>query len=136
MNIADIRGLSVNQLVKLADCASPDSMTSPGAAFLESVRDAVADTIEPDGTLRDDSRHEIADGAPDVYTVTRWAEFVDLAAYQEEPDCGEWPSDLTDAAGVALYQIAARLISAILDDIDTDETEDDDSEADAEGEPA
>jgi hypothetical protein len=105
-----------------ADCFEPDTSDSPGAAFLESVRDNIIEAWE-EGRLTDedsdgDTVHEIADGAPDVYTATRWAEFRDLGAWQEEPEAmDEWPSDLTDAAGVALYQIAERLCYALIADL-------------------
>lgn len=106
----------------LADCGSPDSLDSAGMAFLTSVRDAVVEAIEagtfdPDDDSRDNDNgevHQIADNAPDVYTHARWKEFVDLAAYQEDPEMGEWPDDLTETAGVALYQIAERLVYGLL----------------------
>jgi hypothetical protein len=108
----------------MADCGDPDSRESAGMEFLTSVRDAVVEGIE-DGTFVSDGDgssdndngavHQIADNAPDVYTHTRWKEFVDLAAYLEEPEISDaWPEDLTEAAGVALYQIAERLVYAIL----------------------
>jgi hypothetical protein len=107
----------------MADCGDPDSHESAGMGFLTSVRDAVVEGIEdgtfvPDGEGRDDDNgavHVIADNAPDVSTHTRWREFVDLAAYFEEPEISDaWPEDLTEAAGVALFQIAERLVYAIL----------------------
>lgn len=105
-----------------ADCGSPDSLESAGMAFLTSVRDAVVEgiedgTFEPDGDGRDDDNgavHAIADGAPSIYTHTLWKQFVDLCAYQEEPEFGEWPDDLEKAGGIALFQIAERLVYAIL----------------------
>ena len=130
--IAEIKTLSAYSLAGMADCGAPDNSTSVGAAFLTSVRDEVIEAVQfanEDDTLenaietvRDDRVHEIADGSPSVYTSTRWAQFVDLAAYQE--DISELTSDetsLTDAAGVALYVIAERLALAILEDIDTEE---------------
>lgn len=106
------------QLAGLADCASPDSPESDGAKFLESVRDAVVEEIEANGVEdwedRDGILHEIADNAPDVYTHTRWSEFVDLAAYNEDiSEYGEYGNDLTQAAAVALYMIAERLVRAL-----------------------
>jgi hypothetical protein len=92
-------------------------------AFLTSVRDSTVEAIEdgtfvPEGEGSDDDNgavHQIADNAPDVYTHTRWKEFVDLAAYLEEPEISDaWPEDLTEAAGVALFQIAERLVYALL----------------------
>jgi hypothetical protein len=107
----------------LADTFCPDSDDSAGGKFLADVRDAVVEAIEygtfdPDSDARDNDNGEIsqiADSAPDVYTYNRWQEFGDLGAYQEEPEItGEWPGDLTEAAGLALYQIAERLAYAIL----------------------
>lgn len=119
-------------LAVAAECASPDTLESPGAAFLLSVQDAVNDYDEcPD----DDAIHEIADGAPDVYTHKRWQEFVDLAAYSE--DLSEWgpidPDDLERAvAGVALYQIAERLARALIEERWPNGDEDDDQDDDQE----
>src|SRR5262245_1287171 len=114
MDIEEIRGLTAFRLADVAECLCPDSPDSPGALFLTSVRDAWIEAIE-DGPVHDDQIHEIADNAPDVYTYQRWCEFVDLGAWQEEAEACEWPKDLTDAAGVALYQIAERLCWALLD---------------------
>lgn len=125
----------------LADCLCPDSDDSAGGKFLADVRDAVVEAIE-DGTFdpadngrdNDDGEiHSIADNAPDVYTYTRWQEFGDLGAYLEEPETGEWPSDLTETAGVALYQIAERLAYALLREwreglADQDDDEEDSSD--------
>lgn len=109
-------------------CGSPDSDTSAGAVFLDAVRSNVIERWESHApecpylvddaacecSTIDDAVSEIADGAPDVYTATRWAEFVDLAAYSEEPEITDtWPESLTDAAGQALYQIAERLARAL-----------------------
>lgn len=110
----DIREYSPFYLASPADCASPDAHDSPGALMLCSVRDAVVEAIESGSiTLQDfdDSGqlHQIADDAPSIYTHERWRQFADLAAWQEEPETGEWPDDLTKTAGVALYQIAYRL---------------------------
>lgn len=124
MNLDDMRKLSAYELAGMAECGNPDSTESAGAALLASVRDDVAEAIENRRTL-DDAAHEIADKAPDVYTAKRWAEFVDLAAYQEDPELGEWPENLTDAAGIALYQIAERLVSALWADHDELIAEDD-----------
>lgn len=115
---------SAYSLAKTADCAAPDNNESAGAILLYSVRDNLLEAFdysmgdepveinEPEDTVT-----EIADAAPDVYTHQRWQEFVDLAAYQEECELGEWPNDLTDAAGIALYQIAYRLAAAMLEDL-------------------
>lgn len=106
----------------MADCGDPDSCESAGMDFLTSVRNATVEGIE-DGTFDpadgdrdnyDGEVHTIADNAPSIYTHTKWRQFVDLCAYQEEPESGEWGSDLDNAASVALYQIAERLVYAIL----------------------
>jgi hypothetical protein len=127
--IRALTGLNVYELARLADCADPDEgrsrrrkRWSPGAVFLAAVRDDVVEAIR-DGRIteadRDDSGqiHRIADEAPDYRTYRRWLEFADLAAWQEEPEVsGEWPCNLTDAAGIALYQIAERLCHALVDE--------------------
>jgi len=118
-------------LADLADCASPDTPTSPGAEFLLGIQSAVNDADVADLAEGDhhDLAHEIADSAPDVYTHARWREFVDLCAYQEEPEFGDWPDDLTEAAGIALYQIAYRLAERLLRErIEIENTTDDDQE--------
>lgn len=112
--MADAPTLTLNayELARLADCGSPDTPESPGAALLLSVQDDVNDL---DARPDDDDTHQIADGAPDVYTYKRWQEFVDLAAWQEDLDeLGGTPEDLTEAAGVALYIIARRLADRLI----------------------
>jgi hypothetical protein len=106
----------------LADCLCPDADDSAGGKFLADVRDAVvegieAETFDPDSDDRDNYNGEIsqiADAAPDIYTHQKWSEFVDLGAYQEEPEHGEWPDDLDKAASIALYQIAEHLVYGLL----------------------
>lgn len=116
--LEELRGLTVYRLAREAECMDPDSDETAGAKFLYHVRDRVAELIEehPGSTVDDlgDSITELADGAPDVYTYTRWLEFVDLGAWQEE--IGEYgePEDLTAAAGIALYMIAERLAVALI----------------------
>lgn len=117
--------LNAYQLANRANCACPDALDSPGAKFLESVQDGVREAIDDAPDAQDAADldyngrlHEIADAAPDVYTYTRWQEFVDLAAWQEDLDeIGGTPDDMTDAAGVCLYLIAARLAHALADEI-------------------
>lgn len=128
--MSKIQDLNAYFLSGMADAAGPDSPESAGALFLIHVRDAVVEAVNA-GRIGADSAedisdvaHEIADSAPDVYTHTRWQEFVDLAAHQEEPELGEWPDDLTDAAGVALYQIAYRLVVALVEELGDEESAD------------
>lgn len=125
--IRALTSLNPYQLADMADCGTPDEgrnrhrkRWSPGAKFLANVRDAVVEAIR-DGSITPDDRddrgqiHEIADAAPSVYTHARWQQFVDLTAYDEEPEHGDWPDSLTDAAGIALYQVAERLCNALVD---------------------
>lgn len=122
-----IKELNVYHLAELAKSGQPDSRDSAGAVFLERVRDEVVEAFEagrigPEGSEDvGDVAHEIADDAPSVYTAHRWQQFVDLAAYQEEPELDEWPKDLTDAAAVALYQIAYRLVVALVNEDEDEE---------------
>ena len=136
------------QLANLADCGSPDTADgygfggddpaatgSAGAQFLRAVEDDARELFDDlredfDGEAEDwadyveqnadysGGVHEIADGAPDIYTHGRWAQFFDLAAYNEDMgDIGELTgsgADMTQAAGVALYLIAQRLVWALL----------------------
>jgi hypothetical protein len=131
--LADIRTWTVYRLSNEADAGSSDfDPDGAGARFLSSVRDDVLERVEYElntadaddltdavESIREDAVHEIADAAPDVYTFTRWSEFVDLAAWQEDISelGGDLGDDLTGAAGVALYIIAERLAVAILDTI-------------------
>lgn len=109
--------LNAYQLARLADCASPDSLESAGAAFLVNVADTWQERASDGSYDRDDTPWEIADAAPSVYTFTRWQEFTDLAAWQEDADeVGGLPADMTDAAGVCLYLIAERLVNALTDE--------------------
>lgn len=123
-----------------ADCMSPDRSDSPGAAMLLRVRDDVVELVEswradnPDAPWADlddalaDDLAQVADDAPSIYTHDRWAQFVDLGAYQEEPDItGEWSKDLTESAGWALYQIADRLARVLVREL-SEQDDDEDGE--------
>ena len=134
---------SVSYLAGLADCYSPDTEESPGAQFLASIARDVAEYVEagtaPEYAVRElaeDGAHEIADGAVPIYTHERWAVFADLGAYNEdvtELAGDEVGTDLTSAAGVALYMIADRLVRALAEELaealdeDADEGEDDEA---------
>jgi hypothetical protein len=126
--IAAIRELSINQLAGMAECACPDSGNnepmSAGADLLDSVRRNVLEAIEYDrlGEDRSDLAHEIADSAPDVYTHQLWSEFVDLAAYTEDPtELGFDGSDMEQGARTCLYIIAERLALALFAMLDDDD---------------
>ena len=121
--IEDIEKLNAYELADMADCATPDSNRSPGAMFLTSVRDNFIEALK-NGEATEDNLHEIADNAPDVYTHPRWAEFVDLAAYNEEIEgYVSGSSTMTDRAGVALYLIAERLLTALVRETETEEND-------------
>jgi hypothetical protein len=127
-----INDLTSYALAGMADALCPDAQDSPGAQFLEGVRDAVAEAIEY-GQDSDDARHEIADGAVPIYTHERWLTFVDLGAYFEDLDELGGPSgDMTQDAAAALYLIASRLVAALYeayaDDDEGDDDEGDDDE--------
>lgn len=84
---------------------------------------AVSRGILVDGDL-DDNIAELADSLVPIYTADRWRVFVDLEAWTE--DVEELTGaivDLTDAAGVALYLIAERLLYALTIDEDDEEEE-------------
>ena len=137
-HVSDYGARSVPHLASLADCHTPPR-GSDGARLLSHVAgeigDALAEILDdlgPDATAtqivaavqgfrdgEDDTRaEEIAEGAPDVYTHTRWAEFIDLNAWQE--DISEWDGvghDLTDLAALALAEIARRLVDALAGEV-------------------
>lgn len=126
-----IEELGVWSLAELADVASPDNTESPGGKWLSSIRHAAIEGHDRIGTGEEpyDIAHELADDGVPIYTHKKWSVFLDVCAYQEEPEQGEWPSDLDKVASVALYQIAERLILAIWDGISNgDYDPDDDSE--------
>ena len=109
------------QLARLADCLDPDSPESPGAQFLARVESDYLERIEDDDYDEVDSPHEIADNAVPVYTHDLWATFTDLGAYQEDvTELGEYGEDLTQAARIALYMIADRLVRSLHDARDDD----------------
>jgi hypothetical protein len=115
MTLDDMRDASAYVLADMAQCESPDTNGSPGAKFLISVRDEVVRAIEDRRITLEDfddhgQSHSIADDAPSIWTHERWRQFVDLGAYNEEPEYDDaWPKDLNQTAAVALYQIADRL---------------------------
>lgn len=109
-------------LASMAGCASPDSLESAGAVFLGHVADGVEERADE---WDEDAVHEIADGAVPIYTYHVWSTFVDLAAYNEDPtELGADASDLEQAAKVALYMIAERLVYALREADATDEDDD------------
>ena len=119
--VEEVKGYTAYELASHASCLSPDALDSAGAALLCSVRDQVVEAWEADRLgnrpyAPEDVIHEIADSAPDVYTYTRWREFTDLGGWEEELEWSGNPS-LTDLAGLALYEIAYRLASVLVDQL-------------------
>lgn len=122
---------------RLANEANVSHENEQADSFLTHVRDQLTDVLstwdvdelaeafaEQDlvGKLDYDGRlHEIADGAPDIYTHTRWLEFTGMEAWTETDDDGlvassfEGGGDMTEAIGIILYQIALRLVNRILE---------------------
>lgn len=137
--LADIADWSAYRLANEAECFGPDSLDSEGAQFLERVRNAVLDidgigemssddldTIDDDGTLG-----QIADDAPSVYTFTKWRQFVDIGAWQEDvSELSEDTSDIDSLASLALNIIADRLARVIVEAIAESAREDEDTDTD------
>lgn len=141
MNLADalaeLNTYNAWHLSSRADCGSPDTKDSAGAQMLLRVRDAFVEAVEYDPAtwLSDDytdSVHEIADGAPSVYTHEMWSQFVDLTAYNEDlDDLGGTTGDMQRDAAVALYIIAERLVHVLHEELTQAVMEDDADDADA-----
>jgi hypothetical protein len=122
----EIKEMNGNQLSGFAECYSPD--TKEARKWLEAIRDDVVEAIEdrsivygPQWSDDDGVARRIADDSVPIYTHPKWTIFTDLGAYNEDADdspSGEWPSSLDDAAGIALYMIAERLVSALVHDMD------------------
>jgi len=132
--IESLNSLNAFHLANMAEVSCPDDLESPGAEFLVNVRNAVVERLETEleatsaeeledlaysnfaDALRDgDMDHEIADDAPSIYNHRRMQELVDLAAYDEDVSDYGRPEDVITAAGWALYIVAQRLVSALLD---------------------
>ena len=137
-HVSDYGARSVPHFASLADCHTPPH-GSDGARLLAHVAGEtgveiawILDDLGPDATATqivaavqsfrdgdDDTRAEqIAEGAPDVVTAIRWAEFIDLHAWQE--DIGEWDGvghDLPTLAAFALAEIARRLVDALAGEV-------------------
>ncbi len=128
--LAEIRNYSARDLSNsdLADCGRPDAPDSAGALLLAETRKSFLTFIDDSSqAMPDDIREnagEIVDGDVSIYTHQKWMEFVDLAAYAEEPEDGEWPSDLDERADAALYQILERMVYRFADMLAEAEAED------------
>lgn len=131
--VAEIAGRTAYSLAWDAGCASPDTLESPGAQLLMSVRGALLESLayarehDADGESWADTLErmsaggaldEIADGGPSVYTFTLWTQFVDLAAWQEDiSDRSDSSADMESLARLALYSICERLVSVLVSEI-------------------
>ena len=137
-HVSDYGARSVPHFASLADCHTPPH-GSDGARLLAHVAGEtgveiawILDDLGPDAFAEsivaavqsfrdgdDDTRAEqIAEGAPDVVTAIRWAEFIDLHAWQE--DISEWDGvghDLSTLAALALAEIARRLVDALAGEV-------------------
>lgn len=133
-HVRDIATRSVPYLASLAECQLPHKgKGTDGARFLSHVAGQTADALGelldelgPDATAAeitaavdefkgDDAARDLAEGAPDVVTVTRWAEFTDLHAWSEDVLAEFGPGD--DLSHVALREIARRLVDALADEV-------------------
>ena len=132
--LESLKELNAYQLASMADTSSPDTLESDGAAFLAGIRDDVVEQLEwynngdyadaEDASQLVDSLREldaftnIPDSAPSIYTFTKWKQFVDLAAWQEDVEelAGD-ESDMDKLASIALYIIAERLVNALLETV-------------------
>jgi len=122
LDLDGIRALNVWDLASIADCGRPDTSESLGANFLNYVKRDVIEALEDenwsaglDSNDASEKASEIANEAPSHENYTRWMEAGDLAAWDEEPEAGEWPTEGTQIVAVMLYQIAERLASSLFE---------------------
>ena len=102
--------VSVFELSRIGDCGSPDSLTSPGAELLDSIRVNLIDHLQHDAEAPV-SVGEIADPCVSVYTHTIWLQFADLRAYDEDiSDYMALGSTMTQQAQFALAYLAERIL--------------------------
>lgn len=137
MNVTEF---TVHRLANMADCTFGQE-SGPGAQWLRNIAadvqeraDYCRENGEPvtvDAWGYDGADHEIADSAIPVYTSARWEVFADVRAWREDPsDMDPDASDMTNMAGVCLYMIAQRLVSALLEEIEAADDDDDQEEGD------
>lgn len=122
----ELRNAHPYGLARRAGCVCPDAADSPGGDWLDTVRRVAlerADELQGEddweGSRLSDVAWEAADSVVPIYTHTRWTVFADLCAWQEDvSELGyDGSSDMTQLAGVALYMIAERLVSSILQEL-------------------
>lgn len=130
MNLQEIRALQVDDLADLAECDVPAGAESAGGRLLLIARDKLAYRWEIYGPLDEANVNALANEiirAMSGRVVVRWGQFVDLAAWREDPPLdpagqrGHWGPDLTAAAGQALRQIVGRLLDSLVAELDGDD---------------
>lgn len=127
-HLSKLSNLHVFELSSHADCACDNESA---AQFLRSIADTVieqTDDIDAEDWQRvaintGDILNEIADNSPSDYTHARWEQFIGTAAWREDLSEYGAPSDMTEAAAVALTQIAHRLAVALAEAISEEITE-------------
>lgn len=117
--LSNLRTYTVAFLAVQADCKTPGGQLSPGGKLLLSARDTLLDAwangdlpVAPWAEWSDEAfgvAGDIADRLTSDMVEELWAQFIDLAAWSEEPPDGGWPDDLTEAATAALTGILLRL---------------------------
>ena len=122
-----LAGVHVYGLARRADVFDPDGTDTPGARWLELVRDSAIeqlDCVSDDELTADGIRdamergnHESADALVPVYTAERWAIFTDLGAWTVDVSDFGPVEDVTEAAGLALYETARVLLDKLTEDV-------------------
>lgn len=116
----------VSVLARQAESGTPNSATSPGGKMLDLLRRDVLDATESMATSTEveewlaERAHEVHDEAPSVYAGQRWAEFVDLEAWDQDVEGDELHSlgvEITEQAGEALRRIATTLVFRLAGEI-------------------
>lgn len=118
------------ELADMVDVSTPDGSYSPGADFLNGIRDDVHERLR-NGATADSIRNESGTIAGEFIEIIesrgihrKWAAFVDLSAYLEDlSELGQF-EDAEDVANRALWQIADRFCHRVADQLD--ELDDDD----------
>lgn len=115
----EIESRSAYRLASDASCVGPDNLDSAGAEFLTDIRDRLVELVR-NGEWDEDSAHSIADESIPIYTWPKWRAFVDLGAWQEEPELGDSSPDLDELGSLALFAIAERLVGNLADELGLD----------------